>query len=208
MLQSSIVAIAEALALAVATIDDCSTFDFYSCFPIPVFNAAIEGLGLSVDDPRGLTVTGGLPYFGGAGNNYSMHAIAGVVERLRATGGARFGLVGANGGYQSKYACLVLSPKPAAWRALVHDTIQTRLDAVSDVVPVAEASGHGTVETYTVWRKKGTPSNAIVIGRLADGGRFIANAADEATLARAADEDLVGTTVTLTFDGKRNRFSL
>ena len=201
-------AIAEALALAGITLDDCTAFDFYSCFPIPVFNAAIEGLGLSPDDPRGLTVTGGLPYFGGAGNNYSMHAMAGVVERLRTGNGPQWGLIGANGGYQSKYAALVLSPRPAPWRALVHDPIQARLNAVADVVPVAQASGTGTVETYTVWRNKGEPANAIAVGRLADGGRFIANAADAATLAHAADHDLIGATVALAFDGTRNRFTV
>ena len=26
-----------------------------------------DGLGIAVDDPRGLTLTGGLPYFGGPG---------------------------------------------------------------------------------------------------------------------------------------------
>ena len=34
--------------------------------------------------PRGLTVTGGLPYFGGPGNNYSTHGIAEMVARCRA----------------------------------------------------------------------------------------------------------------------------
>jgi acetyl-CoA C-acetyltransferase len=200
-------AIAEALTIAGHSVDDFAAFDFYSCFPIPVFNA-IEGLGLAANDPRGLTVTGGLPYFGGAGNNYSMHAIASMVERLRTEGDAPFGLVCANGGFQSKYAVLVLSPKAAPWRALVHDPIQARLDAVADVTPVAEVGGTGTVETYTVWRTRGVPTNAIVIGRLADGARFIANAADEATLVQAADGDLIGATVALTFDGQRNRFTL
>lgn len=200
------VAIAEALAIAGKTIADFAAFDFYSCFPIPVFNAAIAGLGLAADDPRGLTVTGGLPYFGGAGNNYSMHAIASMVERLRGLSPAAFGLVCANGGFQSKYAALVLSGTPAPWRPLVAEPIQQRLDAVADVDPLAEATGTGVIETYTVWRAKGVPATAIAIGRLADGARFVANAADEATLARAAQTDPLGATVTLAHDGKRNLF--
>ena len=40
--------------------DDLSAIDLYSCFPAPVFNIC-DGLGLAPDDPRGLTVTGGLP---------------------------------------------------------------------------------------------------------------------------------------------------
>lgn len=51
-------------------------------------SAVADGLGLSADDSRGLTVTGGPPFFGGAGNNYSMHAIAETVALLRATPGA------------------------------------------------------------------------------------------------------------------------
>ncbi len=62
---------------------DVDAWDFYSCFPIAVFNVAVDALGLEPDDPRGLTVTGGLPFFGGAGNNYSMHAIAEMVHRVR-----------------------------------------------------------------------------------------------------------------------------
>ncbi len=76
-------------ALEVAGIGagDLATIDLYSCFPAPVFNIC-DGLGLPPDDPRGLTVTGGLPFFGGAGNNYSMHAIAETVQRARANPGA------------------------------------------------------------------------------------------------------------------------
>src|SRR3546814_625192 len=85
-----------ALDMAGLTTSDIACFDLYSCFPIAVSNV-VEGLGLDEEDPRGFTVTGGLPFFGGAGNNYSMHAIAETVQRLRDDPGA-FGLVGANGG--------------------------------------------------------------------------------------------------------------
>ena len=64
-------------------IDDVEVLDLYSCFPSAVALAA-EALGIALDDPRGLTVTGGLPYFGGPGNNYTTHAIAEVSERLPA----------------------------------------------------------------------------------------------------------------------------
>ena len=60
-----------------------TTFDLYSCFPLPVFKIC-DGFGLTADDPRGLTLTGGLPFFGGAGNNYSMHGIAETVAECRA----------------------------------------------------------------------------------------------------------------------------
>jgi acetyl-CoA C-acetyltransferase len=202
---AAVAAISAALNRAGLTIDQCAAFDFYSCFPIPVFATAIDAFGLSADDPRGLTVTGGLPYFGGAGNNYSMHAIAAMVERLRSGGG--HGLVGANGGFQSKYAALVLSGQPAPWPGAIDQSVQARLDAVPDQVPVADASGTGVVETCTVWRDKGVPRRAIVIGRLPDGARFVASAADQAALDHASTHDLIGATVSLTFDGQLTRFN-
>ena len=55
---------------------------------------------------------GRLPFFGGAGNNYSMHAIAETVQRARRDPGT-YGLVGANGGIVSKYSAGVYSTTPA-----------------------------------------------------------------------------------------------
>ena len=41
---------------------------------------SLKALGIDpLADPTRLTLTGGLPFFGGAGNNYSMHAIAAMV---------------------------------------------------------------------------------------------------------------------------------
>ena len=85
-----------AAAAAGIGVDDIGVFDLYSCFPCAVEMAA-EALGIAADDARGLTVTGGLPYFGGPGNNYSLHAVATMVDRLREQGGTgareRHGLV-------------------------------------------------------------------------------------------------------------------
>ncbi|GDY58996.1 hypothetical protein SVIO_096190 [Streptomyces violaceusniger] len=108
---ASVAAARHALEVAGITTDDLATIDLYSCFPIAVTNIC-DGLGLDPADPRGLTVTGGLPFFGGAGNNYSMHAIAETAHRLRAAPGG-YGLVGANGGNLSKYSVAVYSTTPA-----------------------------------------------------------------------------------------------
>ena len=88
-------------------VDDVATFDLYSCFPFPVF-VICEALGIDGDDPRGLTLTGGLPYFGGPGNSYSLHAIAETVAEMRDKPG-QFGFVGANGGVMSKYSVGIYS---------------------------------------------------------------------------------------------------
>ena len=61
--------------LADVKIEELNFIDLYSCFPSAV-QIAMKELELSKDDPRGLTVTGGLPYFGGPGNAYVMNSIA------------------------------------------------------------------------------------------------------------------------------------
>ena len=59
-----------AFEMAGIGIDDVAHVDLYSCFPCAVQMAARE-LGLALDDPsRSLTVTGGLGFAGGPGNNY------------------------------------------------------------------------------------------------------------------------------------------
>jgi len=198
--------VASALADAGKTAADMALFDFYSCFPIPVFAAAVDGLGLSPDDPRGLTVTGGLPYFGGPGNNYSMHAIAEMSQQLRARRG-EYGLVGLNGGMLSKYGAMVLSTAPADWKGCRHDEIQAEIDA-EPMPPVTRTpSGRGKVLTYTVNYKAGVPALGIVFGELDTGERFIANNADAETLAEMVAEDSLGRTLFVRHTPAGNRFA-
>ncbi|KAI4848003.1 hypothetical protein E4T44_00739 [Aureobasidium sp. EXF-8845] len=63
---------------------DIDMYDFYSCFPI-VPKLACLHLGLDMLKPqKPITLLGGLTSFGGAGNNYSMHAITVMARKLRA----------------------------------------------------------------------------------------------------------------------------
>ena len=180
-----------AIERADMTADDLAAFDFYSCFPIAVANVATDALGIDPDDSRPLTVTGGLPYFGGPGNNYSMHAIAEMVATVRAMPG-RSGLVGANGGYLSKYSAGIYSTTPRLWRNCPSHALQRELDEMNPVGLIEKFTGEGTVETYTVVHRQGRPDHAIVIGRNAKGERFIARSADDdATAATAHREDVL-----------------
>ncbi|WP_086676720.1 acetyl-CoA acetyltransferase [Amycolatopsis pretoriensis] len=166
---ASVMAARHALDVAGIEAADLSTVDLYSCFPVAVFTVR-EGLG----DLRDLTVTGGLPFFGGAGNNYSMHAIAETVRRLRAEPGT-FGFVGANGGLMSKYSAAVYSTTPVAWRAGDSAALQAEIDSWQAQPEARRADGWATVETYTVKHGRGGDRTGIVIGRLeADDRRFIA----------------------------------
>ena len=89
----------ETFAMADMSVADMDFLDLYSCFPSAVEIACAE-MGIAEDDPRGLTVTGGLPYFGGPGNNYVTHAIAETMARVAA--GWQPALVTANGNYVTK----------------------------------------------------------------------------------------------------------
>ncbi|CAM4208629.1 acetyl-CoA acetyltransferase [Mycobacterium basiliense] len=187
---SAVLAAREALAVAGVGVDDITTFDLYSCFPVPVFNIC-DGLGIAPDDPRGLTLTGGLPFFGGAGNNYSMHAVAETVARMRSEPG-RFGLVGANGGIMSKYSVGVYSTSPAEWQPDRSAELQTQVDGRSVQSVTEQADGPATVETYTV-RRDGGRLTGIIIGRLvADDSRFLATTEDDELLTLLTEDDPLG----------------
>ena len=186
---SHVLAVREALAMTGIGIDDVATFDLYSCFPVPVFNIC-DGMGLAPDDPRGLTLTGGLPFFGGAGNNYSLHAVAETVAQMRRTPG-EFGLVGANGGILSKYSVGVYSTAPAPWRPDRSAQAQERVANWPTEAVTEKADGAATVETYTVRRDDGRPIG-IVIGRLDDGSRFLSTTEDDELIALLIDGDPLG----------------
>jgi acetyl-CoA C-acetyltransferase len=181
--------------MAGLSMDDVTAIDIYSCFPSAVEVACSE-LGLREDDPRGLTVTGGLPFFGGPGNNYSMHGIAEMVARLRGKPD-EVGLVTANGGYLSKHSMGLYSARPVegAWRREDPAAYQAALSALPKPVLAEEAIGDATVETYTVvFDDQAAPRLGIVMGSLDDGRRFLANIpqTERALLDALVREDCVG----------------
>jgi acetyl-CoA C-acetyltransferase len=179
----------QALQIAGITVADVGFFDLYSCFPIAVSSVRDE-LGLSPDDPRPLTQAGGLPFFGGAGNNYSMHAIAALVRRLRRERDA-YGFIGANGGYLSKYSTGVYSARPSDWTGGSSAAIQAEIDAWPAPALASEPSPEGVVETYTIDYGREQPVG-IVIARTAAGARFVAVVEDLALVERMIADDPLG----------------
>jgi len=158
--------------------DDVAMFDLYSCFPSAV-QMGLDALGMTPDDPRPLTVTGGLPYAGGPGNNYVMHSVATMVQRLRESPG-EYGLVTGLGWFSTKHSAGVYSTRlpQGDWRRADPTVDQREVDAMDSPPFVAQAEGDATVETYTVvFNREGEPEQGIVIGRLNSGAgpRFFAN---------------------------------
>ena len=62
--------------------------------------------------PASVSVTGGLSFFGGPGSNYLTHALASMVDRIRADGGT--GFVHGVGMFITKHHALVLADHPRA----------------------------------------------------------------------------------------------
>ena len=186
---------AETLEMADCSLDDIGAFDLYSCFPSAV-QIGCQEMGLAEDDPRGLTVTGGLPYFGGPGNNYVTHSIAEMMNRVRATPGMR-GMVTANGNYVTKQSGGIYSTTPTERPFVPKDpaTYQAKIDAAKGPTVVEAASGAGTIETYTVMHDRKGPSYSILFGRDETGSRFIANTPDDPELlADMTTRDYLGVT--------------
>ncbi|MCC6924566.1 acetyl-CoA acetyltransferase [Novosphingobium sp.] len=197
---AAVAAISTALELAGTSWEKLSATDLYSCFAIPVFNL-LDAFGLDRDDPRGWTLTGGLPFFGGAGNNYVGHSIAEAVQRCRAQPGDKV-LVGANGGIMSKYAAGVYSTEPADWSA-------SRWQSLEKIKPhwrVLDAhDGEAVAETFTIQPGK-TGETATLVARVGD-ARVLANSADPAICAELRKGKVFGRPVRIE-EGERgvNRF--
>ena len=175
-----------ALHHARADLDDVALLDLYACFPSAVQIAAAE-LGLDLDDAsRPPTVTGGLTFGGGPGNNAAMHAIATLAGRLREHPGA-LGLVTALGWYVTKHAVGVYSTRPPAnaFRAL---DLQYEVEHLPRREVVAGYRGPATIEAYTtLFERDGSPGMGVVVARLADGRRALGKSHDPDAIGVLAD---------------------
>ena len=189
-----------ALAHSGADVDDIAHIDLYSCFPSAVQIGAAE-LGLRLDEPgRPLTVTGGLTFAGGPGNNYATHSIATMVERLRADPGA-LGLVTALGWYLTKHSVGVYGTEPPP-RPFARSRPQAEIDTLPRRDWVAEHEGRVTVESFTVMHdREGSPALGIVACLLPDGRRAWGNVRDPGAAKAMTVDDPCGRAADLHPDG-------
>lgn len=171
------------------TADDLDLAELYSCFPC-VPKMARRVIGWPLDRPA--TVFGGLTFGGGPIGNYMSHAVAEMVDALRA-GAGRNGLLFANGGFATHNHAIVLGvePLPGAGEAHPFDC-QAEADAARGAVPelVQDRPGPATIETYTVfYGRDGQATSGVIVARLADGARTLARVPgdDAATIAFLSD---------------------
>jgi acetyl-CoA C-acetyltransferase len=183
-----------------ASIDDVAHIDLYSCFAGSV-NFALDTLGLSQDDSRApFTVTGGLPFSGGAGSDYMTHSIAAMADTLVSDPGA-LGLVSGVGMHMQKhvFATYSTSPGPVSPRE--------PLPRVAAAKAITNSyTGPATIAAYSVVHgRDGSAEWGVAICDLPDGTRCYARMEDD--LDAAEREEWIGRTVAINADGDVNRVS-
>uniref|UniRef100_A0A6S8F9P6 Thiolase-like protein type 1 additional C-terminal domain-containing protein n=1 Tax=Aplanochytrium stocchinoi TaxID=215587 RepID=A0A6S8F9P6_9STRA len=197
-----------AKASNIGSMDMIKYKDIYSCFPIAVSVVARE-LGFDPKDGTKLTLTGGLPYHGGPGSNYSLHGLVALASKLRADPGS-YGLITANGGYFNKHSAGIYSttpyhithPNAVKWSRMNPKSYQCELDNGPEVKLSNCPEGLGTVETYTVVHKgKGNEYRGIVIGKLNESQeRFVATSNDTKLMRIMKSREFLGQQVNVSTD--------
>jgi acetyl-CoA C-acetyltransferase len=198
---------AEALRVAGKGIDDIAHLDLYSCFPSSV-SFALDALGLSSDDARGVTVTGGLPFFGGAGSDYVTHSIATMVDVLRKEPGT-FGLCSGVGMHMTKHVYGVYGTEPpeAAPRP-DQQAVQKQLDERAIKTIRDTHTGPATITTYTVLHgRDGSADWGLLVCDVDDTTRCYARTSDADVMAELEASECVGRRVELVTDDKVNRMA-
>ena len=188
-----------ALDAAGAGIDDVAHLDVYSCFPSAVQIGCRE---LGIDpfaETRPLTVTGGLTFAGGPGNNYETHAIAALVGRLREDPGS-LGLTTAVGWYLTKHAVGIYGTGEPRQPFAAID-VQAQVDATPRRANGAGVAGTATGESASVvYSREGEPTVGALTALLPDGRRAVAKTTDPGDLAALGEAPLAGREVVL--DGR------
>ena len=198
-------AISTALSRSALGVDEIDVFDLYSCFPSAV-EFALDALGLAEDDPRPLSVTGGLACHGGPSSNYMGHSISHVVDRIRA-GEAENALVTGVGMHMTKHVAAVWSAHPGG-SGIADDGPQQRVppseaEEAGRVLP--EVRGTGRVIAASVVDDIGDGNCRVVaVCELEDGRRCYATSRHPDDLATVAAGEWVGATAAIEPSGAVN----
>ncbi|MFM7064206.1 MAG: acetyl-CoA synthetase [Actinomycetes bacterium] len=138
----------QALQMAGLTLADVDVFDLYSCFGSAV-QFAQDALPLDPGDPRPITVTGGLPFYGGPGSNYMSHSISHALEGARSGVASTYMLTGV-GMHMTKHVAAVWSTEPGPLAVPLTDGPQCYTPPQQPPPPVApHADGPARVRAAT-----------------------------------------------------------
>ncbi len=199
-------AVKKALTRSCISLRDIDCFDLYSCFPSAV-SIAKKMIGIQDNDPRSLTLTGGLGFFGGPGNNYSLHSVATLAEKI-STGERSNGLITALGWFMHKHAAGIYGAQPLEGELQNYDIIDQKDSLVGDN-PVKirdQYNGKGVIETYTIlYTRDHEPLMAVIYGRTPDNFRFIARTQNHPDIFnQLTKKNMVGQKVNISFHSSRN----
>jgi len=197
----------EVLSQAGISLSEISFLDIYSCFPSAVQIAQKE-LSLDSNDDRPLTVTGGLPYFGGPGNAYTMFSSSEMVKKLRSNPN-EYGMVTANSWFLTKHAINIFSCKPPQEIDWEKDFIKLQSEINSREIKNfnTKPNGLGKVISYTIVQGRKNLEYGIVIGELEDKSKFIANILGEQSfLKKLTESEMLGIKGEVKHTSERNIF--
>jgi acetyl-CoA C-acetyltransferase len=199
-------AVNKALIRSSMTLEDLDCFDLYSCFPSAV-SIAKKMIGIKDDDPRPLTLTGGLGFFGGPGNNYSLHGVATLAEKI-AIGEKSNGLVTALGWFMHKHAAGIYGSNPSKGEFKNYD-ITDQKNCLIGKEPVKikdQVNGPGIIETYTIiYAINNKPSYAVLYGKTRDDFRFIARTRNHLDIFKQlTSKNRVGQKIHIGFNPSKN----
>src|SRR5207248_3316037 len=145
-------------------------------------------------DDRPLTVTGGLSFFGGPGNNYVTHSVAATVDACRADPGS-VGMVTGIGWFLTKHSAGIYSSRPPDGGFVRVDpaATQAEIDALPAREPAGPYSGGATVEATAVqYNREGEPAVAVLSTLTLGGRRALANSTDPSVMASMVSEEWAG----------------
>jgi len=196
-----------ALEQAGLKLEEIDLFDIYSCFP-SIVQIIRKEIGLSENDSRDLTVTGGLPYFGGPMSNYSMHSIITSVGLIRKNSSLKI-MVVANGGFNTKQSFGIYGKKPPIKLRNEYDEEKIQKSILSKALPnpIEKAKGKLTVESYTIiYDRVGNPEHVIAIGHLENNHRTLARVKGKPeNLLKLEQDNFVGKSFLVYYDSKIDR---
>lgn len=202
-------AFSKAFDEAGTTRDQIEFWDLYSCFPVAV---QIALRTLELPDSVRPTVIGGLPYFGGPGNHYSLHAICEMVNLLRKSP-EKLGVVECLSWHMSKFAVGIYSgTRPQKFDPLSAEGYKYEIEKRFPNRTILEAAeGTFRVETYVVsCDSQGKPIRAIVVCDNEKGERlFAVNDRDVSLIESMTLDEPIGKKASVSHDSSSglNRFS-
>lgn len=203
-------AFASALSMADLHQEQINVFDLYSCFGSAV-QFARDALGLTDNDPRPISLTGGLPYHGGPGSNYMNHSISTLVEYLRTHPGEH-GMVTGIGMHMTKHVAGVWSSTPGT--TPLPDSDEPQQSVLDDDAPghIVRESGTGSVTVdaaSAIFTREGSPESAIAICSFPDGSRCYASTDDADAIAAVVNDEWVSASASvIPTDAGTNRLLL